>query len=155
MIFQHTIDAVLAGHKTQTRRLWKPEYIKRLFLIPNYDTDEKGLEAVYNGNRPQWVVGNTYAIQPARGQKAVGRFKVTRLRHEDVRMISEADVQAEGFTSFANFMRVWCKMHDPHPGIMNQFYSSMSNSTFMMLTERNDRPAARYQAVVIDFEVVT
>jgi hypothetical protein len=53
MIFQYTLDQVLDGRKTQTRRL------------------------VTAGRPSRWRVGRTYAVQPGRTKKAVARIEVT------------------------------------------------------------------------------
>ena len=45
---------------------------------------------------PKWQVGRTYAVQPGRGKKAVGRIRITEIRRERVQDISEEDAIAEG-----------------------------------------------------------
>lgn len=88
MIFQHTWEAVLAGRKTQTRRLVKGKE----WYSPVMDCV---MTSQHNG-RMKWWVGQTYAVQPGRGQKAVGRIKLLAIRMERLQAISEADAQAEG-----------------------------------------------------------
>jgi len=46
----------------------------------------------------KWAVGYVYAVRPGRGQKAVGRIRITNIRREHVQDISEADAIAEGMT---------------------------------------------------------
>ncbi len=86
MIFQHTWEQVLAGTKTQTRRLAK-------------------------GALPPWRVGRSYAVQPGRGKHAVGRILVTAVRREALGRLSARDVRAEGYASRAEFETTWAEMH--------------------------------------------
>ncbi len=88
MIFAHTLDLVMSGRKTQTRRV-----VKR--------PDEL----------PRWQVGKTYAVQPGRSKRAVARFKALEVRRELVTDISEEDAHAEGFSGRADFLAAWRKMH--------------------------------------------
>ncbi len=51
----------------------------------------------YKPYRVKWQVGRTYAIQPGRGKKAVGRFLLNGLRDERLMDITGEDALAEGF----------------------------------------------------------
>ena len=96
MIFAHTLDKLIQGHKWQTRRLVKP--------------DESFVEsgAIKKGShRLMYVVGRTYAVQPNRGKKAVARILLTGLRREQVHAITEEDAHAEGFVSRDEFLATW------------------------------------------------
>jgi len=86
VIFQHTWQLILAGRKTQTRRLVKSD-------------------------RAPWVAGRSYAVQPGRTQKSIGRIVVLRVWQEPLGAISEADAQAEGFADRAEFLAGWEKIH--------------------------------------------
>jgi hypothetical protein len=86
MIFQHSYQLVLAGCKSQTRRIIRSE-------------------------RPPCKVGATVAVQPGRGKKSVGRIMVTALSRELLGSITEADARAEGFASRAEFIETWRRMH--------------------------------------------
>jgi hypothetical protein len=94
MIFQATWQAVLDGSKSETRRIVKPgEWL----------SDESALGvpvAVYKKPIPyerlKWQVGRTYAIQPGRGQKAVGRIRLLNIRQERLQDITELEAKAEG-----------------------------------------------------------
>lgn len=95
MIFKQW-QQVLNGAKTQTRRLIKPtdEYYGSGRPKPH------GIPIVCVFNREslrrKYVVGKTYAIQPGRGKKAVGRFKLLAIHREWLQDISLEDTLAEG-----------------------------------------------------------
>ena len=157
MIFQHTIDKVLSGEKTQTRRIVVQPTIEYQrdgdWLFDNYGMGPisvnsakpcpmgKGLMGLnYKPAFVKWQVGKTYAAQPGRGQKAVGRIEIVSIRREDVRKISDADVIAEGFEWRSEFLKTWAAMHD------KSFYD--------MVHRYEDRPVERYQAWVLEFRLV-
>jgi hypothetical protein len=88
MIFQHTLDKVLSGQKTQTRRIIRP-----------------------GEQRPRWNVGRVYAVQPSRRHKAVARIEITDVRRQRLGEITQEDAQAEGFSDVAEFAQVWTNIH--------------------------------------------
>ena len=105
MIFAKTADKVLAGEKTQTRRPVKP------------DESFNGIE-VYDGTgRLKWRVWNTYAVQPGRSKKSVGRIQLTNIRIERLYQITTEDARAEGFSGRGSlsgrdeFTRVWKELY--------------------------------------------
>ena len=85
MIFQHKLDKVLDGTKTQTRRLAKSIPPKR--------------------------VGRTYSVQPGRGKRGVARIKILGVRRERACEISDADARAEGCENAGDFLRLWETIH--------------------------------------------
>jgi hypothetical protein len=88
MIFQHTWRQVLDGSKTQTRRL-----VKEGDTLLNVGLPMR----VRNANRrTRWEVGKEYAVQPGRGQQAVGRIKLLAIRKEYLHDITDDDAIAEG-----------------------------------------------------------
>jgi len=95
MLFQGTHHQVQDGSKTQTRRPVRPgEY-----AIFSIGTD-KILSVIGANGHLKWQVGKNYAIQPGRGQKAVGRTPpLTEIRLESLRDISPADCRAEGISA--------------------------------------------------------
>jgi hypothetical protein len=100
MIFQATLDKVLSGEKTQTRRVVKSGediYPENRSWRGNGEYYTQPTE-VYNflTNRVKYQVGKTYAIQPGRGKKAVGRIRITAIRRENLQDITEEDARAEG-----------------------------------------------------------
>ncbi len=111
MIFQHTAALVLAGVKTQTRR---PVARGGDFHQPprSVFTDGECVEIVYGLCRNRWRVGQTLAVQPGRGQRAIARIRVTAIRYEArAGAISEVDARAEGYDDPAAFGAVWQAMH--------------------------------------------
>lgn len=86
MIFQHTVELVLSGRKSQTRRIVKSD-------------------------KPPCRVGSTIAVQPGRGRPAVARVLVTGLRRERLGDISDEDIRAEGFDRREEFVLTWQAMH--------------------------------------------
>lgn len=106
MLFKpEMIDAILAGKKTQTRRVVKAD---------EWDTPMGGLigGAVFTStsqsSRLKWQVGRTYAIQPGRGKPSIGRrIRITSIRCEYLHDITEADALAEGVASVAEYRALW------------------------------------------------
>lgn len=91
MIFAHTMEGVLDGSKTVTRRLWKPEYkwCPKDVAI--------GAESTSGGStREIWRVGMTYAAQPGRGLPAGCRIRITKLSKEPLITITAEDALREG-----------------------------------------------------------
>ena len=116
MLFIMTWRQVLDGTKTQARRLvHSTDYcsgIARVRPSQGYEIRQvwRGRVAGRWGEyvhaswptkaalgRLRWEVGRTYAVQPGRGKKAVGRIRLMSIRKEQVQEISEADAIAEGF----------------------------------------------------------
>jgi hypothetical protein len=87
MIFLHTLEQVLSGKKTQTRRPIKPD-----------------TKFVYRA-------GKDYAVQPVRGAKAVARFEALSVRKQPLGEMTEAEAVAEGFASVAEYQELWTKQY--------------------------------------------
>lgn len=84
MIFKPEMyTAILAGRKTQTRRLEDP------------GDRYHGTWVERNGRR-KWRVGDVYAIQPGRGQPALGHIVLLRISLQPLQDISPKEVMAEG-----------------------------------------------------------
>lgn len=201
MIFQHTWRWILRPSpntkelKTQTRRLIKGQqvvgYRKRVtgFEMVNGVVNTESLTVEHEYTRVcQYKVGQTYAVQPGRGKRAIWwretadgiettadsdiykhwawkalrnagfkelRIRITEIRLEDVRNISNADVRAEGFRSEGEFFMTWCRMHDkeqPLPVI--PAYVTGAIEWHGAHDELALRPDERYAAWAITFEVV-
>lgn len=87
MVFQHTLEQVLSGKKTQTRRRIKP--------------DKKFI----------YRVGKVYAIQPKRGKPAVAKFEATAIRKQRLGEMTHEEALAEGFKGIADYQKLWEKQY--------------------------------------------
>lgn len=104
MIFQHTLEKIINCEKTQTRRIVYPR--DTAIRVRN----NKISSVIVNG-RAKWTVGQTYAVQPGRGQPQVARIQILRIRSEHLERISTADAKAEGFASRKEFLQAWQSIH--------------------------------------------
>jgi uncharacterized protein YhfF len=123
MIFQHTHELVMAGRKTATRRVFAHDTIvldaygfamlRRTFddaaaeLEPRHPVLDVGTV----GRGLKWRVGNTYAVQPGRGKRAIGRIRVTGLRVERLQTLTHEDALAEGVASVEEYAALWDAIH--------------------------------------------
>lgn len=160
MIFQtqNSIPKIIQGIKRNTRRLRKPG---------DYLGLHNGNVAVFRANGTvRYEVGHTYSVQPGRTKPAVWwnpktgvtgpavtvpqidycklRICITDIRREDVRNISQADAEAEGYigvmAQFA-FWEVWAQLHDKKVDLgATDFYGALL-----------ERPAALYDAWALTF----
>ena len=93
MIFKpEMVEKILAGEKTVTRRPARPG---NSLHGPDW--------------RPcRYEVGKTYAVQPGRGQKGVGRIRVLAVRRKPLGhyMLTDETLR-EGFQSFTRFRAYW------------------------------------------------
>lgn len=128
-----SIDKMLQGVKTQTRRPYKEgDWLD----AGRFD----GRTSVLRNGRLLWRTGKSYAILPKRGDRAIlwakrrdengapawkrddgdpardgvlyhlwqqGRVCLTAIRLEPVAAISDADARAEGYESRDDFLAVW------------------------------------------------
>jgi hypothetical protein len=91
MIFTpDSIQMIENGTKTQTRRPVK-EHAEGTWMELGKIT-----EVVTSKASIKWGVGRTYAIQPGRGKKSVGRIKLTSIACERVCDITDEDAIKEG-----------------------------------------------------------
>jgi len=130
MIFKGTWEKVLDGTKTQTRRPVKTkknqkeqsmmylsetgEIIKVMHLIKIANEQYK--------ERLLYEVGRTYAVQPGRGKKSLGKIKTMEIRIEKVQAISCIDMIAEGLKT--NLRHIDATMHllDQWRDLWNSLY---------------------------------
>jgi hypothetical protein len=162
VIFQHTFEDVLSGKKTQTRRLMQPD--DQLLTFEHPDNPAYGKPFVWDlySARVRYEWGNTYAVQPARTKKGIARIRIMGIRQEDVRCISEQDAIAEALYNPFEFLEVWTHMHDkPAWNAQNKTDFSdgdesgrIGHCAAWMSWLKGTRPAERYQAWVLTFELV-
>ena len=169
MIFQHTWEKVLSGQKNQTRRIIRVGEIGREGW--DYKSHEHCIAFVYKHDDsitsviPQRLMryscGDTYAVQPGRGKKSIGRIEITGIRREDVRQINDEGVRAEGFASKQEFLLIWASMHDRS---FFREYSSFWVNTAGLADEKwyerqyqaiFSRPPEYYEAWVLTFKLVS
>ena len=88
MLFKRKhIEMILAGRKTQTRRL--------------------------PGKSANYSVGRVYAITDRWFSKPQGHILITRKFRQRLGEISLEDVRKEGYNSLEEFRRAWEKIHGP------------------------------------------
>lgn len=182
MIFQHTWQKVVSGEKTQTRQIMKAgdmithpmsmvvvgkdhgRIIDTLPILPHFAWKNADIYRVVNGKRTVYQVDKTYAVQPARGKPAIARIHITDIRREDVRDISYGDSRAEGFLDRWEFMMTWVRMHDKTiwPVVQDRFdywndpaqwHPDFAPFDDVITLPTKDRPAEKYQAWALTFEV--
>lgn len=89
MIFKpELVEKILAAEKTETRRPVKPGQAKCRY-------------------KP-W---GSYALQPGRGKKAVGRIRMVEIRRERLGDINEEGATREGFENRAAFLAYWKELY--------------------------------------------
>lgn len=138
MIFKDELcQAVLDGNKTQTRRLVRVE--------ERYISNGAIPATVYAWHKIKWQVGRTYAIQPGRGKKAVGRFRLTEIRQERLQDIDEAGAIAEGVQRGK-----WYKAGD-----LSVFFSAreMFGALWDSIHRKGDRWVDNPEVWVLEFEL--
>lgn len=108
MIFAHTWQQVLAGEKTQTRRVVKPG--DERWPLAEFSTG--AISQVRRNGRCLWKVGRVYSVQPGQGKCEVARIRITAIRYcERAGDISEVDARAEGFATVEEFRAVYGRIN--------------------------------------------
>ena len=113
MIFQYTWEQVLAGEKTETVRPVKPGEA----LVMAAGPDGSPVETVMHQGRAKWQVGKTYAVQPGRNEKSVGRIRLTAIGRKRVQAVTDEEALAEGAQPERGaspreaFRKVWETVH--------------------------------------------
>ena len=111
MIFkQELADLILSGDKTVTRRPVK-------FRHDGWDQPR------YDCPIPcRYEVGKTYAIQPGRGERAIGRIRILDVRAERLSDIDNVDAANEGFASLDRFAESRTSMRDDFLTYWSELY---------------------------------
>jgi hypothetical protein len=100
---QEMIDKILAGEKTATRRPVKWRFSESV---------AGGLAKIRIKQPCRCKKGRSYAIQPGRGQKAVGRIRITSVSEVPLGEINHAGAKREGFPSVSAFFSYWITLYD-------------------------------------------
>lgn len=99
MIFAPDLaEKVLAGRKTVTRR-------------PRTGSNPSGLPGGWVDIPCRYKPGHTYAVQPGRGKKAIGRIRVLSVRPEWMTDLTEDEIRREGFASQDEFVAKWLAIY--------------------------------------------
>lgn len=166
MQFSETWQSVLDGTKTATSRLVKPGEVLQDRVALGYPPCVFTPMRSSNLMRIRYEVGQCYAVQPGRGQRAVARIQITSIARRDVRTYTDEDAATEGFPDLAHFLVTWVRMHDKKLAPLwdtrrtEVTYSSMSGVRIRVTPEAfiervlSKRPAARYDAWFLRFELV-
>lgn len=89
-----------------------------------------------------------------RGQGYIqARIRITDIRRQDVRDISQEDARAEGFDNRQAFMFVWLAMHDK-PALEPYRTHNLPDGFKSAVLYVRSRPAKFYEAWVLTFEMV-
>lgn len=149
-LFQHTLKALLRGEKTETSRLALPDADGETTIGREMIQYPFGKLTVMQGRGmrwiPKWQVGKDYAIQPARGVKAVGRYRVDHIWKQDVRTLTSDQIRAEGFGINLAFYDAWCWMHDLQAAKVGIFSNGYAHLEY--------RPAELYTAWRMEISVL-
>lgn len=94
---------ILAGRKTETRRLRHP--------VEPLPLDGEKVITLWRNGRIRWQAGWSYAVCPGRGKPAVGRIHLREIEHQYLHQIDEAGAQAEGCADRAAFAVLWDSLH--------------------------------------------
>src|SRR5258705_10343274 len=155
--FQHTLKALLEGRKMETSRIVKPNEYTWICGERSAPWNEHGVTKLYSQviaetqtstsmrQRTAWEVGKDYAIEPHRGVRSVGRYRVEAIWKQDVRTLTPEQVKAEGFIERYDFWLTWCEMHDKQ---------AFDITAERGLTHLSYRPAERYQACRMTIQVL-
>lgn len=106
MIFtKHHCALILAGQKTETRRLWR-EGDEPFYDIRIYE-EQNAVWSVSRNGRKLWQVYQLYSIQPGRGARGLGYYKLLSLHLEQLWQLTEQGAQAEGCADKNEYRSVW------------------------------------------------
>ena len=101
MLFKPELaQKIVAGQKTQTRRLVHPDDFSDETLVRRWKPNRSNPTTTMI----RWGVGRTYAICPGRGKPQIGRILILNIRSEYINSITEADARREGFASRQEFL---------------------------------------------------
>ena len=114
---------IMAGLKTQTRRpvrdneRFEPAdaFVENGRIVVQPPMVWADRESAGKSDRVRWYVGCTYAVQPGRGKRAIGRIRLLGIRDEWLHDISDSDARAEGFSGRDEFEQVWRALYPRGP----------------------------------------
>jgi len=140
MLFKPKLcEAILEGRKTQTRRVVKLPPDGE--VLCSWETGKPSY--VWNG-RVKWQIDRTYAVQPGRGKKAVGRIRIIAIRRERLQDIKTSDIVAEGVFPDESYL-----------GSANRYRHPFVALWVSINTKKGTRWTDNPEVWVLEFELVT
>jgi hypothetical protein len=91
-------EKIVRGEKTQTRRL-------------RHGENSTGKPGGWVDEPCRYKVGRTYAVQPGRGAKSIGRIRILSVTPQAFCDMTKDDVLAEGFQTHSAFAARWLSMY--------------------------------------------
>ncbi len=99
MIFSPDLaEKVVAGQKTVTRR-------------PRNGSNPSGKPGGWEDAPCRYKAGKTYAVQPGRATKSIGRIRVLSVRPELMTDLTEDEARKEGFADIGGFVAKWLAIY--------------------------------------------
>lgn len=99
MIFSPDLaEKVIAGQKTVTR-------------CPRTGTNPSGEPGGWIDEPCRYKPGKTYAVQPGRGKRAIGRIRVLDVRPELMTDLDDDEARKEGFKNTREFVAKWLAIY--------------------------------------------
>jgi hypothetical protein len=87
--------------------IFRPELIEKIMSQEKTETRRP----VKDGKPCRYEAGKSYALQPGRGLKAVGRVLVREVRREKLGDIGEIGAKREGFVNRGEFLDYWRELY--------------------------------------------
>lgn len=91
-------EKVIASQKTVTRR-------------PRTGSNPSGKPGGWEDEPCRYKAGKTYAVQPGRGKKAIGRIRVLSVRPELMTDLDDDEARLEGFANTREFTAKWLSIY--------------------------------------------
>lgn len=105
MIFtQEHCDLILAGKKTETRRVRDARHTP-------YRFPSGAFQGVRDNGRILWQVGRLYSLQPGRGRLGIGYIGLLAINTERLWRISFAAIAREGYATRDAYRAAWDRIN--------------------------------------------
>lgn len=99
MIFSPDLaEKIMRGEKTETRR-------------PRTGENPTGKLGGWINNPCRYQPGRTYAVQPGRGKKSIGRIRVLSVLPEVLHEMTDESFRREGFANAQEFQAKWLSLY--------------------------------------------
>lgn len=168
MIFtKRMLDAILAGRKTQTRRVMRPHvagerstYVDRGGRTRRRPTARTILWEGSEYRRPP-MPADVVAVQPGRGRHAIARIVITDLTSSLVGDIDHFSARAEGFRTTDDFKAYWVGLYEKTVPFTRGLFQESDDGIVCeppddeLLVDRFDTHHAATPVWVVTFELAT